>query len=268
MNGMIPRTAALGAAALLAAAIAAVGAATASASPPVVVYNNLNTVAVLVNGHANEDTYSLDYEYFPMGGLVEFSKRPGVLKSLTTEIDSFTCEHGLYYLENCYTLHESKKFSYELTADIYEVGPSNEPVGPPIATATQKFKVPYRPTTNVSCPATSEGKGFGGNCDVGGYLAEIKFSKFARHVVLPEKAAIVITNTAGDSASDIVNVGLQASYKEYNNGEFVAEPAADGGVPAVGADPLPNDIFVRGALNEEAGGWEGFQPVFEVTAVQ
>ncbi len=268
MIGRIPRAAALGAAALLAAAAAAIGAATASASPPVVVYNNLNTVPLLVNGTTNEDTYSLDYEYFPIGGLVEFSKRPGVLKSLTTEIDSFTCERGVYSLENCYTLHESKRFPYELTADFYEVGPENEPVGTPIASATQKFRLPYRPTTNVTCPATSEGKGFGSNCDVGGYLAKITFKKFGRNVVLPEKAIIVITKTANDPAFDIVNVGLQSSYKEYKNGEFVAEPPAHGGMPEVGADPLSKAIVIRGALNEEEGGWEGFQPVFEVKAVQ
>lgn len=267
MIGKIPGTAvALAVAALLAAACAAISAATASASTQVV-YNNLNTVAPTVNGLPNEDTYSLDYEYFPIGGMVEFSRRPGVLKAVTTEIDSFTCEHGVYYLENCYTLHPTKKFSYELTADLYEVGSNNEPVGAPFASDTQKFRVPYRPTTNVSCPVTSEGKGFGANCDVGGYLAKITFKKFARNTVLPEKAIIVITNTVSDATSDIVNVGLQAAYKEYKEGEFIEEPAADGGVPAVGADPLPKAIFVRGALNETEN-WEGFQPVFEVTAAQ
>ncbi len=81
---------------------------------------------------------------------------------------------------------------------------------------------------------TSEGKGFGPNCDVGGYLAKIKFKQFLPvDAVLPTRAVIELTETASDQSSPyIVNVGLQASYKEFNTEteEFIAEPAAEGGV--------------------------------------
>jgi len=265
MTGKVRRGAAMrAAAAVLTALVAsALCAAAAGAAAGNVVYNNLNTVPGTVNGQPDQDTFAAAPFEFPFGGMVEFSPRPGVLKTLTAQVDSFTCEHGQYNLENCYTARSRKKFRYTLKAEIYEVGAGEEPVGP-IATATQTFKIPYRPTTNVSCPATGEGKGFGPNCDVGGYRAQVEFKHFSPAAVLPQKAIIEITNTSGDSASDVVNVGLQAAYKEYANEEYVAEPPADGGVPAVGADPLPEDAYVRGALS--AGGWEGFQPVFEVTA--
>jgi hypothetical protein len=254
------------AATMIAIAGLAIPAATASAAPKRVVYNNLNTVPVTVNGLPDEDTYSAAPFEFPFGGMVEFTKRPGVLKSLTTDVDSFTCEHGQYNLENCFTAKSNKKFHYELTAKIYEVGVHNEPVGP-IATSTQTFKIPYRPTTNVSCPATGEGKGFGSNCDVGGFLSQITFKHFSS-VVLPEKAIILITDTVSDSPNDVVNVGEQSAYKEYNESlsePFVAEPPLNGGVPAVGTDPLPEEAYVRGAL---ASGFTDFQPVFEVYAEQ
>jgi hypothetical protein len=270
MTGTIPGPARL-ASATVAAGVAviaylAICVGTAGAAPARAVYNNLNTVPATVNGKPNEDTFSLDSENFPFGGMVEFTHRPGVIKSLTTQVDSFTCEHGLYSLENCYTGRPTKKFSYVLTARIYEVDPNNQP-GALVASSTQKFKLPYRPTTNVSCPKTAEGKGFGPNCDVGGYLATVTFKRFTPAAVLPEKAIILITSTAGDSASDIVNVGVQSSYKEYNEAltePFVAEPPLNEGKPEVGGDPLPEDAFLKGALNE--GGWAGFQPVFEVTA--
>jgi hypothetical protein len=242
--------------ALMASAVAV------SAAPAKVVYNDTNTVAVTVNGHFNEDTYSAAPFEFPYGGMVEFTHRPGVLKSLTAQVDSFTCEHGTYNLENCYTAHPSKKFSYELTASVYEVE-ANDEKGDLVATSTERFKIPYRPTTNVTCPTTPEGKGFGLNCDVGGYLATVKFKKFSPAAVLPEKAIILITNTASDKESDVVNVGVQTSYKEWD-GSFVEAPPADGGVPSIGSDPLPEDAYVRGKLVQ--GGQAGFQPVFEITA--
>ena len=239
----------------------------ASASATEVVYSNFNTVPAMVNGHPNQDTYSEDFEFFPFGGMVEVPRtRDSVLKSIATQVDSFACEHGVYSLENCYTLHESKKFHFSLTASVYKVSVGNEPEGAALATDTETFRIPYRPTTNVSCPATPEGKGFGANCDVGGFLATVKFKKFSAEVVLPAKFIIEISTTeplASEEATP-VNVGLQTSYKEFSGGEFFGEPPANGGVPSVGSDPLPKAVYYQGKLNEENGGWEGYQPVFEV----
>jgi hypothetical protein len=266
MNGMIPASRmplALAVAAIVCAIAAmTMGAAVAGAAPARPVYNNLNTVPTLVNGTTDQDTYSAAPFEFPFGGIVDFTARPGIIKDLLAEVDSFTCEHGVYQLENCYTARPGKKFSYELTASIYEVGPENKRAGL-VATSTERFKIPYRPTTNTSCPATPEGKGFGVNCDVGGYLAKVTFKHFFPAAVLPEEAIIVINKTDTDSESDVVNVGLQTAYKEWD-GEFVAEAPADGGTPTVGTDPLPEDAFVRGEL--AVGGWAGYQPAFEVTA--
>ncbi len=263
MNGKIPTSrrwlvvAIAGAVGVMMMSVAAAGAA-----PARPVYNNLNTVPAMVNGTTDEDTYSAAPFEFPFGGMVEFSHRPGVIRALTADVDSFTCEHGVYQLENCYTARVGKKFSYELTVSIYEVGPENRR-GTLVTASTERFKIPYRPSTNVSCPATPEGKGFGVNCDVGGYLAKVTFKHFYPAAVLPEKAIITINKTPADSESNVVNVGMQTAYKEWD-GEFVAESPAEGGIPAVGSDPLPEDAFVRGEL--AVGGWLGYQPALEVTA--
>lgn len=228
-----------------------------------VAYDNLNTVPAMVNGLPNEDTYSLDYEYFATGGQVQLASTTGhVAKSLTTQLDVFACEHGVYSLENCYTTKPSKKLSMMWTASIYAVGTGNS-VGALLSSSTATFKLRYRPTTNVSCPSTSEGKGFGANCDVGGLLQTVTFKHFSPSATLPAKVIILLNNSCGGCSGVPVNVGLQASYKEYAGGEFVEEPAANGGVPATGSDPLPDDAYLNGALNE--GGWTGFQPVFKLT---
>ncbi|MGO9322249.1 MAG: hypothetical protein ACLQBY_15805 [Solirubrobacteraceae bacterium] len=254
------RLATLGAAIVMALGCLAITAGAASATE--VAYNNLNTVATTVNGLPNEDTYSLDYENFATGGQVELASSGHAAKSLTAQLDVFACERGVYSLENCYTLKPNKKFPMQWTASIYAVGPGNS-VGALITSATATFKLHYRPTTNVSCPSTSEGKGFGANCDVGGVLNTVTFKKFSPAAALPAKVIILLSNSCGGCSGVPVNVGLQASYKEFAGGNFIEEPAADGGVPAVGSDPLPDDAYTGGALNE--GGWTGFQPVFELT---
>lgn len=239
-----------------------------AASASEVVYNNLNTVPATVNGHPNQDTYSLDFEYFPFGGLVEIPRtRDSVLKSISTQVDSFACEQGLYSLENCYTPRERRKFTFSLTASVYKVAANDEPEATPIATSTETFKIPYRPTTDTSCPATPEGKGFGPNCDVGGVLATVTFKHFSSAVVLPDRFAILISTSESleHEEADIVNVGMQSAYKEFKEGQFISEPPLSGGIPAIGSNPLPKEVYIHGKLNEEEGGYEGFQPVFEVT---
>ncbi len=244
---------------------AAIGASSANAAPEVA-YNNLNTVPATVNGKPNEDTYSQDYEAFMGGKLfggqietVETNSR--LLKSIGTEVDVFKCEHGEYQLENCYTLHETKKFSQEWTVDVYAVGAGEEP-GALVATGTTVAKLRYRPTTNVTCPATEEGKGFGSNCDVGGLRQSVTFKKFTQSKPLPAKVIVLLTNSCEACGGDIVNVGLQTSYKGFSGGSFVSEPPADSGTPAVGADPLPESIYYNSKF--EATGWAQFQPVFKV----
>ncbi len=245
-------------------AVTAVG--SASASTPEVAYNNLNTVPATVNGKPNEDTYSQDYEAFMGGGMfggqVETAlTNSRVLKSLTSEVDVFACESGEYQLENCLTRHPGKKFTQAWTVHVYEVGAGNEP-GALVAAATTTAKLHYRPTTNTSCPATGEGKGFGPNCDVGGYRQTITFKKFTQTKPLPIRAIVLLTNGCEACGGKIVNVGLQTAYKEFAGGEYIAEPPAAGGVPAVGSDPLPEGAYVNSKL--EAAGWKEFQPVFKI----
>lgn len=238
----------------------AISAGAASAATEVA-YNNLNTVASTVNGHPNEDTYSAYSGYFSsggFGGLVEFADvQHQQLSKLTTELDVFQCEHGVYSSENCYTPKPNKKFPDTWTVKIYRPASNHEELTL-LTTGTATFKLHYRPTTNISCPNTPEGKGFGPNCDVGGYLQTVTFKHFSPAVSLPDRAIILLTS----SASPVVNVGLQASYKEYNTStdEFVEEPAI--GLPARGSDPYPEDAYVNGTFES---GWAGFQPVFEVT---
>jgi hypothetical protein len=235
--------------------------ASSAAAAPEPAYNNLNTVPATVNGKPDEDTYSQDFEGFPFGGQVEtVVTNNRLIKALTTQLDAFVCEHGVYSLENCFTQRPNKKFSQEWSAKVYTVGAGNEP-GTKIAESSATFRLKFRPTTNVSCPATSEGKGFGSNCDVGGYLQQVTFKHFTQTAPTPPRV-IILLNCTGCETSP-VNVGLQSAYKGYNTGtqEFESEPPAAGGVPAIGSDPFPDTAYVNGKAES---GWAEFQPVFEL----
>lgn len=273
MTGMIPKRAAKLAVAILAAAVFTAVAAGAASASTEVAYNNLNTVPATVNGLPNEDTYSVDYENWTpptatvegFGGLVEFGTTGGRrLKALTTQLDSFVCEHGEYQYENCTTLKPNKKFKMHWTVSVYAVGAGDEP-GALIATSTEEVKLHYRPTTKVTCPNTPEGKGFGANCDVGGFLQTVTFKHWTpANASLPDQAIILLSAPT----TPAVNVGIQESYKKYNPGQepplyagFEGEPPLAGGVPEVGSDPIPNEAYVRGALSSP---WTLEQPVFKV----
>jgi len=262
-------------AALACAATVAVAGASAASE---VAYDNTNTVPAKVNGLTNEDTYSQPYfggfnATGGFGGQIETAATDNrVLKSVTTQLDVFACEHGEYQYENCTTLKPTKKFSQEWVLNIFEVGPGNEP-GALVASATLNAKLHYRPSTNVTCPATIEGKGFGANCDVGGLLQTITFKKFTQAKPLPLDDIVTVTNKCEACSGKVVNVGIQVSYKEYNltkaaeepsnpDAGFVAEPAEDGGIPAVGSDPLPSSVYEFNKF--VASGWTGEQPVFKI----
>ena len=246
--------------ALMATGCLAITAGAASATPEVA-YNNLNTVPAMVNGLPNTDTSSFDYENFPVGSELELAKtNRRVIKRVATQLDVFACEHGVYNLE-CITLKPNKKFAMTWTASIHAVGPGNT-VGAVIASSTETFKLRFRPSTNVTCPSTPEGKGYGANCDIG-FLNAITFKHFTPKAVLPEKVIILLENSCGGCSGVPVNVGTETSFLEFDGVNFLHVPPANGGVAAVGSTLLPEGIYINGLLEEEPGN-TGFHPVFKV----
>ena len=241
-------------------AICSFAVAATAASAKEVIYNNQNTVPKV--GTQTEDTYSQCYEGCGLtsaGALVEFGGTNRELKTITAEVDSFKCEIGVYYLESCRS-KAGRKYQFELAVKVYRLTGTDER-GALLAEATGTFKIPYRPTTNVACPKTGEGKGFGSNCDVGGFLSSVKFRGFSE-VELPNEAIIELVSP---SANGYVNLGQEEAYKEYVSAheEYVGLPGS--GKPEIGKNPLANDMFQNGVAVE---GFEGAQPVLQVEAAK
>lgn len=227
-----------------------------------VIYNNTNTVPMTINGSPNTDTFSEGFECCgnkTIGGEIKTAGSAKTIKSIATQVDVFRCQEGVYYFENCHS-KPSKKFAQVYRVKVYEVTGTNER-GALITSSEVEAKLHFRPTTNTSCPATGEGKGYGPNCDVGGYLQTVKFAHFP-YSVLPNNGLAIVefsTTPEGD-----LNVGFEESYVEYKNGEYIGQPGS--GAPAVGSEPDPTEIFKNGLAS--GPGYEGAQPVIEIKAKQ
>jgi hypothetical protein len=264
MTGRIPARAAKLAAAFLAVA-AFSAAATASAGAAELIYSNTESTppapAVVSASFEAEGKSSF-------GGLVELGgtarKNPGVVITM----DSWACETGNWFAYTCHT-EPGKTFAQPITVSINALGAGNT-VGALLATNTKTYKIPYRPSANLSkCT---------GPANLGKWYAKGKcWTSKAARILMPLRAAtlpsqVIITvafNTSDYGAVpqrpqpcnsteqgcpyDSLNVGVQDGFEK---------PA--GTAPTVGGPyPDPNETFDSGVAE---AGWEGFQPMFEVKA--
>jgi hypothetical protein len=275
MTGKIPKSvgAIVGAIAML-----AVLAATASATT---IYNNLpkpkpgNVVSI---GFAATSTAEF-------GGQVEFAGTARKNPTVKVEMSSWGCQEGGWTDGSCKTV-AGATFAQPLTLNVYEVGAGDEP-GAQVASVTQTFAIPYRPSASVKCTGADKGKWFKGGTCFNGKATDVTFS--LPGVTLPSKAIVSVAfNTTNYGAKPVGPAACgkfnpsRCAYDALNVG--VTEPANEAEpapvAPSVGTDPLPAYDYVNStyaAMYEpephgtigtfsKANGWTGYQPLFTVKA--
>ncbi len=274
MTGKIPKSVG---AILAAVAILALSAATAGAAT---IYNNMPSPKPgNVASIGFEATSSAEF-----GGQVQFAGTARKNPKVTVLMSSWGCQEG-GWTGGCKTVGGAT-FSQPLTLNVYEVGPNDEP-GAQVASVTQTFNIPYRPSASKQCTGENAGKwSKGGECFNGKAVTE-SFSLMG--VTLPAKAILSIAyNTTNYGAAPIGPKPCGAfnpsrcAYDALNVG--VTEPANEESPepvnPSVGSDPLPAYDYVNsswGAMYEpephgtvgtfsKANGWTGYQPLFKVSA--
>jgi hypothetical protein len=275
MSGKIPKSVG---AILAAVAILALSAATASAS---MIYNNMpkpkpGNVASI----GFEATSSAEF-----GGQVQFAGTARKDPSVTVLMSSWGCQEGGWSDGSCKTV-PGATFSQPLTLNVYEVGAGDEP-GAQIASVTQTFNIPYRPSANKNCKGEQAGEwSKGGEC----FNGKAVYETFTlTGVTLPAKAIISVAyNTTNYGAAPIGPKPCGAfnpsrcAYDSLNVG--VTEPAnekePEAVAPSIGSDPLPAYDYVNSswaAMYEpephgtvgtfsKANGWTGYQPLFKIKA--
>jgi hypothetical protein len=240
----------------------------ASASSAEVIYNNIpSPLPGNMASLAFEATQTSEF-----GGQVEFAGANRNNPTVTVTLSSWACQN-LKPGAACATT-PGASFEWPITLNVYEVGAANAP-GTKIATLTQTFAIPYRPTASKKCTPNAEGAvGWGKSC-FHGKTHNIRFS--LKGVTLPAKAIVSVAYNTSDygyaptHGPDVGQNSLNVAVRE------TSEPGA-----TVGTKPAPGDAYVNSTTasryceNEGAVGtfalskncWTGEQPSIKVSATK
>jgi hypothetical protein len=260
--------------ALVAVVATAAFASTAAAAGPAVVYDN--TPHPLPG--------NLPSWAFEATGASEFGDRVGFatgsardLETVTVVLSSWGCQAGHWYSGDCLTV-PGATFTHPITLNVYAVGPGASP-GALLATLTQTFAIPYRPSADpVNC---TDGRWFdagSGTC-FNGKVVTITFDLTSQGVALPDEVIVSIAYDTthygyapiGEGALCYSSPG-GCGYDSLN--VALADPAT---TLSAGSNPAPADAYqatrysscADGAIDPfglDPGCWTGFKPAIEIVA--
>ncbi len=244
---------------------------TAGAAPPsVVVYDSIGaTVPGNVPSQAFQATQTSEF-----GDRVVLAAGPRNLTSVTVLMSSWGCESGTWNGGDCFT-SPGATFSHPLTLTIYAPTAGPE-VGTLLATTTQTFHIPFRPSASTVC---GDGRWLDGTTCYNGFATPVTFT-FDGSVVLPDGVVWGISfNTSGYGAvplgysTECAGTTQGCGYDSLNVGLSMA-------VPAVGTDVDPVGVYLDShtageycdhglggvdTFRSDTGCWTGFRPMARIT---
>jgi hypothetical protein len=218
------------------------------------------------------------YAFTEFGDEVTFAAGSRQLGKVTVTLSSWGCQAGHWYSGDCAT-SPGARFAIPITFNIYSPG-ANNAAGTLLATRTQTFEVPYRPSADTRCTG---GRWFDGEQGCfNGLAANITFDFSGPHTKLPDTVVYGITyntttygpNPIGPSAAcytssggcpyDSLNIGLAPTVTVgsklfpdtvYQNS--VAGQYCDGGAAGVGVMRLDSPGVAC---------WQGLVPAVQFVA--
>jgi hypothetical protein len=179
------------------------------------------------------------YAFSEVGDAVTFAGTARSPKDVTVTLSSWGCESGNWYTATCVTT-PGATFNVDITFNIYSAGSPNP--GALLATRTQTFAVPYRPSSdNINCTGGRWKDAVSGNC-YNGLANNITFDFSAQNVVLPNSVVYgVVYNTThygpqpvGESAACFTSSG-GCGYDSMN---VALAPTV-----VVGSKPFPDTLY-------------------------
>jgi hypothetical protein len=204
------------------------------------------------------------------GGEVSFVGTARKNPKVSVVMSSWTCENGNISEHNCTTAGKSS-YQWPITFGIYEVGPGGS-VGAKIGAGSKTFKIPYRPSENdKKCTGELLGAWYDTRDKQCFSALAFKLSLPLKVAKLPEKAIITV-------AFDTQTYGAHPtgeSGPENSLNVAIAEPEEH-----IVTTGTPGETYVSSTYNEMYCGssadlgtfaaagacWEGFQPIFAVSA--
>ena len=213
------------------------------------------------------------YYFDELGNEVNLA-RSGTLSSVVVTMSSFACQTGSWNTDTCMTTTPGATYPVDITFNIYSVGTGNT-LGAPIATDTQTFNIPFRPTadnlttppgTNCQRYPFSEGEWYDPteNYCFNGLTTNITFNASDFTPADPTLPATVIygiaynTDTNGyhplgpvNSPANSLNIGMSTEPQNVAVGSdatpgylFMAQSAADTTSSEITCTtPLPAGVF-------------------------
>lgn len=266
-----------------------IGSAAAASAQAVTVYNSIpNPIPPNVASEGPEA-----YAFSEIGdGLALARAVGGKLNTVTVVMSSWACQSGNWYSANCVTT-PGATYTMPITLNIYSVvsGTSLEGVTPApapgalLATITQSFPLPYRPSTSTAnCTGGAWYDTKAETC-FNGIAAPITFNLSSLKVTLPSQIVVgVVYNTSdygpspyGDSTA-CHGTSEGCFYDSLN----VSTDSNEGNYQAIGTVLDVDGIFVEYTLSNESctgsanagvfgldaspGCWTGYHPEIKVTA--
>lgn len=223
------------------------------------------------------------YAFNQFGDGITFAGTVRRSKSVTVTMSSWGCQSGNWFSGNCVTA-PGATFSIPITLNIYN--PGSPTPGTLIATKTQTFSIPYRPSAdNINCTGPNAGKWYdaaSATC-FNGLANNVAFDLTSLNLVLPNSVVYgIVYNTTSYGPSPIGT--SPACFSTSAGCPYDSLNIALAPVVTVGSKPFFNTIYQNSPYGSEYcdGGlagtgtfrldsptsscWVGFVPAAQFTA--
>ena len=193
---------------IAALALVAVGVVTGSAFAAGAIKSSVIYDSTSPNGApTNQVSYGpAAYSFNSIGDKISFAGTARGLTNATVTLSSWACQHGSWNGGDCFT-QPGATFSQPITMKIYDASTydaTNPAANTAIATSTQTFNVPYRPSASPKC---GDGRWLTPSKDCKNGLADDVTFNFS-HATLPLQVVYAISYPTGSEPSNSLNVAV------------------------------------------------------------
>jgi len=176
------------------------------------------------------------------GGLVELAAGPRTDPVVTATLSSWGCQNRVSGA--CVTT-PGTVFSLPITLNIYAANADNS-VGALLASDTQTFKIPYRPSDDeTNCPRDADGtRWYDGTFCHHGLAHNISWDLGGRNLTLPDRVIVALMYNTSDYGYQPIGTGAPCHSSSAGCGYDSLNVAVVPNTPFVGTDPLPTSAYI------------------------
>jgi hypothetical protein len=184
-----------------------------------------------------------------LGDALSLTGPVGALHQVTVVLSSWACQNGTWYASNCVT-KSGATFNQSVTLNIYSVGNADTLMpGVPLASITDTFSIPYRPSSipGQCADSTAWYNSKDQQC-YHGIAAPITFNLTNQHIVLPQKVIVTVSyNTTHYGPNPITESAACFKTSAGCPYDSLNISTDTNGVVLAGSPFLSNGIVVRNA---------------------